>query len=126
MQLSSPALALPSHQVLHHCFTPRLSIATPGALLLFVSAPHVLWGNGAVSAPLLPLTAFETCSAENRWIHARFCCRALLPPSITASFVPPFNLIKNLPKTNHSYLKNNTISSLCFHQFLWLQAGRAG
>jgi len=27
MQLSSPGLALPSHQVLHHCFKPRLSIS---------------------------------------------------------------------------------------------------
>ena len=29
MQLSFPGLALPSHQVLHHCFKPRLSISAP-------------------------------------------------------------------------------------------------
>lgn len=34
MHLSSPALALPSHQVLHHCFMPWLSIYT-SYLLLF-------------------------------------------------------------------------------------------
>ena len=35
MHLSSPGLALPSHQVLNHCFRPRLNISTtdPSVLL---------------------------------------------------------------------------------------------